>query len=103
MESETAEFVHDAVAGVGAAVIADDHIGLSSQIVDQLALAFVAPVTANNSGDAQSRAPFRVQFGCAVSHGTITVQAFSSLTQVSRPSRPLLHVGCNGLAYNCTR
>ena len=46
MQGETALIVDDGVAGVGAALIADDHVGGLRQHIRDLALALVAPVGA---------------------------------------------------------
>jgi hypothetical protein len=58
VKREASEFIVNAVAGVRAAVISDHHVGAGCEIVDELALALIAPMTANHSGNAQLRAPF---------------------------------------------
>src|SRR5262249_11356165 len=40
----------DGVAGVGAAAVADDDIGLLGQKIDDFALAFIAPLKAEDAG-----------------------------------------------------
>ena len=46
MQGERAHVVDDGVAGVVAALKADDHFGVLSEAVDNLALTFVAPLGA---------------------------------------------------------
>ena len=48
MEGELAPLVLDGVAGVVAALVADHHVGLLAEQVDDLAFAFVAPLGADH-------------------------------------------------------
>ena len=51
LELELAVLGDDGVAGVVAALRADDHIGLCREVVDDLALAFVSPLAADQDDD----------------------------------------------------
>ena len=50
MELECSELVHDGMAGVVAALVADDQIRLLREEVRDLALAFVAPLRSDDGG-----------------------------------------------------
>jgi len=51
LELELAVLGDDGVAGVVAALGADDHLGLLGEVIDDLALAFVAPLAADEDDD----------------------------------------------------
>ena len=51
MQGEAAQIVDDRVAGVAAALEADDDIGRSCQGIGDLALAFISPGGADDGGD----------------------------------------------------
>ncbi len=47
MEDQLFTVENNRVAGVGAALVAGDDVGVGAQVVDYLALAFVAPLSAD--------------------------------------------------------
>jgi hypothetical protein len=46
MENERATVVDDGVPGIRAALVADDCVGIAGQDIDDLALSFIAPLSA---------------------------------------------------------
>ena len=57
MENEMLPVHHDGVPGVGAPLVADDHIRPASEKVHDLPLAFIAPLAADNRENAHGTSP----------------------------------------------